>query len=237
MREPDLLKLDDFMLRGAAISALIVVVGGGLALLLPEEVIGSRMLLLLGLGFAALAPLVMTLVGFNLRKRERRAVALMRLVDRHAELSADDLVLNSEFTRETLEVAVRDLNSSGLRHVVWDRKLGLIQDGRLRQSRLHIEKCAACGAKIALDVPLHEAAAATCPTCGSPLDAREVDDEKRAVMAQISRRSDRVPRARPPENRFHLSLFLLLLVACWPLALVYVAKCWTPPSREGNGAS
>jgi hypothetical protein len=232
MRVPDLLKLDDFMLRGARISALLVVIGGGLAFLLPEDVRGSTTMFVCGLGFVALAPLAMTLVGLDLRKREQRAVALLRLVDRHVELSAGDLVLNSEFTRETLETAVRDLNSSGLRHVVWDRDQGLIQDGRLRQSRLHFETCASCGVKIALDVPLHEAAAARCSTCGSSLDAREIDDEKRAVMSEISRRSDSLSESRRPESRFHVSLFLLLLVACWPLALVYVMKCWQPPACE-----
>lgn len=234
MRDPDLLKLDDLMFHGAKITALFVVVGGVVASLLPEDLRGSTTILLCGLGFAALAPLAMTLVGLHMRKREGRAVALMRLVDRQVELSAGDLVLNSDFTRETLETAVRDLNSSGARHVVWDRKEGLIQDGRLRQSRLHIETCASCGAKISMDVLLCEAAAARCPSCDSALDAHEVDDEKRAVMEAIRRRSDPVPRPVAPESRFSVSLFVLLLVVCWPFALAYVLKCWRPPVCDGN---
>lgn len=232
MRDLDLLKLDDLMFDGAKLCALFIAVVGALALLLPQEVRGSNMLVFGGIGFAALAPLAMTLVGLDLRKRERRAVALMQLVDRQVELSAADLVRNSEFTNETLETAVRDLNSSGVRHVVWDRREGLIQHGNLRQSRLHIETCSSCGSKISMDVLLHEAASARCSSCDAALDAREVDEEKQVVMAEISRRADVVEKPKPVGTHFHVSLFLILLVVCWPFALVYVLKCWKPPICE-----
>jgi len=98
------------MLDGAKLCAVLVVVAGAVALLLPQEVRGSNALLFGGVAFAALAPLAMW--------ASSRAVALMRLVDRQVELSASDPVRNSELTYETLETAVRDLNSSGARHVV-----------------------------------------------------------------------------------------------------------------------
>jgi hypothetical protein len=75
-------------------------------------------------------------------------------------------------------------------------------------------------------VPLNQAVKASCPSCGSSLDTREIDEEKQAVMADL-RQEARPKYLRPPRS-FSLPLFLVLLVCCWPLALVYGAKCWRP---------
>jgi hypothetical protein len=235
MREPDVLKLDDLLLRWAAWGGLLVPLLGILGFLIPEAWRGSNATLLVGLGFSALAPISMLLLGLRLRKREHRALALMHLVDRQVEIVAADLLGNSDFTRESLETAIRDLSSSGLRHVVWDREEGLIQDGRLRQSRLHIETCAACGVKISLDVPLHEAAAARCPSCDSLLDTREIADEKQAVISELSRRAEPAKPMRGSGNgEFSPLLFVLLLAFFWPLGLLYGAKHWQVGRGEGD---
>lgn len=234
MREPDLMRLDDVLIRNAKIFAAVVALAAAGAWLWPEEARVSRPALFAGLGFAALAPLAMALFGLALRARERRAVALMRLIDRHVELSARDLLQNSDFSAESLATAIRDLNSSGARHFVWDRSTGLIQDGRLRLSRFHFEDCAACGAKVALDVALHEASGARCPVCDAAVDARVIDDAKQTVMSEISARSESAcaPASHPPRGGFSLPIFLVLVVLFWPLALVYGLRHWTPQDCE-----
>lgn len=235
MQEPNLLTIDDVLIRGAKITSLVVLSGIVLAVALPPELRGPGWLWALGLGFAALAPIGMTLCGFAFRERERRAVALMRLLDRQVELVAGDLLANSDLTRDTLETAIRDLNSTGLRHLVWDRKTGLIQDGRLRQSRLHIETCRACGVKISLDVALDEAAEARCPSCDAPIDAREVDEEKQAVIEELGRRADRPLECPVPAKReFSPTLFFVLLVVAWPLALLYAVRHWAFAIQPGS---
>jgi predicted RNA-binding Zn-ribbon protein involved in translation (DUF1610 family) len=226
---PNVLRMDDLLLKGAAVAAVVVVFAGGVWLAVPEEAPTVRTALGLGMGFAALAPIGMLLCGLHLRKRELRAQGLMRLLDRNPELTAADLLRSSDLSAATLECAVRDLNSSGARHVVWDHERGLLQDGRLRMKRLHVETCRSCGVKISLDVPLNEAATARCPSCGSTLDAREIDEEKHAVMAEL--REEAKPRLAP-RPRFSVPLFLVLLVVCWPLALLYGAKCWRPADCE-----
>lgn len=220
-----MLRMDDLLLKGAAIAALAVVFAGGAWLAVPEEAKAVRLVLGLGVSSSALAPIAMLVLGLQLRKRERRAQSILRLLDRQPEITAADLLRSSDFSAATLERAVRDLNSSGVRHVVWDRERGLLQDGRLRQARLHFETCSSCGVKISLDVPLTEAATARCPSCGSSLDAREIDEEKQTVMAELRHEAE-AKRCEPGPRHFSLPLFLLLLVGCWPLALVYGARCW-----------
>lgn len=232
MGDPNVLRMDDLLLKWAGVAALFVAFAGAVWLAVPEEAARVRTLLGLGVCGAALAPIAMLGLGLHLRQRERRAQALLRLIDHQPELGAADLLHSSDFSAATLDRAVRDLNSSGVRPVVWDRERGLVQDGRLRQARLHIETCRSCGVKISLEVPLYEAADARCPSCGSSLDARDIDEEKQAVMAEL--RHEAAPQ-RPvdrPARHFSLPIFLLLLVGCWPLALLYGAMRWRPSDRE-----
>lgn len=235
MQETNLLTIDDALFRGAKIVAGLVLVGVAVACAVPAELRGPNVFWALGLGFSAMAPIAMTFFGMAFREREKRAVALMRLLDRQVELVAGDLLANSDLSRETLETAIRDLNSTGTRHLVWDRRSGLIQDGRLRQSRLHIETCHACGVKISLDIALNEAAAARCPSCDAPIDAREVDEEKQAVIETLGHRAD-LPRDCPAPAKpvFSPLLFFVLLVVAWPLALLYAARHWTFAIRPGT---
>lgn len=227
---PNVLRMDDLLLKTAGFAAAVVVLACAVTLAVPEEAGSLRTALGVGTGLAALAPIAMLVCGLHLRRREQRAQALLRLLAGQPEVHAADLLRSSDFDAATLDLAVRDLNSSGVRHVVWDRERGLLQDGRLRQARLHIETCRACGVKISLDVLLHEAARAECPSCGASLDAREIDEEKQAVMADL--REEARPRRAPGSKAFSLPLFTLLLVLCWPLALVYGAKCWRPSDCE-----
>ncbi|MFO0690472.1 MAG: hypothetical protein U0900_17350 [Myxococcota bacterium] len=235
MQEPNLLTIDDVLIRAAKIASFVVLAGIVLAVALPAELRGPGWVWALGLAVAATAPVGLAMGGFAFRERERRALALMRLLDRQVELVAADLLANSDLTRDTLETAIRDLNSTGTRHLVWDRRTGLVQDGRLRQARLHIEKCQACGVKIALDVPLDAAAEARCPSCDAPIDAREIDEEKQAVIEALGHRADPPLECPAPEPRtFSLPLFCLLLVLAWPLALLYAARHWTLPIGSGS---
>lgn len=228
MREPNVLRLDDFMIRGAAFGAGFVGLGVIVALAWPEGAAISRGAVAIAVALCALVPISMLLLGLALRRREQLAIALLRLMEHHVEVDAQDLIANSDFSPSTLEVAIRDLHSAGLRHIVWDRKSNLLQDGWLRRSQLHIESCASCGTKIAMDVALHEAAAARCPSCNAPLDARDIDEAKREMMAEVSLRSRPLPAPVAPSWPFSLPIFFLLLVACWPLALLYAMKCWQP---------
>ncbi|MEZ4217576.1 MAG: hypothetical protein R3E88_13920 [Myxococcota bacterium] len=228
MSRPDVLRIDDVLLRAASVAALVVAAAFALAAALPAELLPARPALALGLAAAALAPVALGAAGLRLRRRDQRAVALLHLVERHVELDARDLLASSDFTAATLDRAVRDLNSSGVRHVVWDRGEGRVLDGRLRHSRIHVDACAACGAKIALEIALTDAVSARCPACDTPLDARAIDDERHALIADLAARpaAERARTADAAVRAFSPTVFALLLVACWPLAVAYAAWHW-----------
>src|SRR5262245_40726593 len=109
MHAPNVLRMDDFLLKAAVLAAFAVASVGALALAVPEEAGALRTGLLIGAGSASLAPIAMLVLGLHLRRREQRAQALLRLLDRQPELTAADLLRSSDFSAATLDRAVRDL--------------------------------------------------------------------------------------------------------------------------------
>jgi hypothetical protein len=165
MSRPNLLKIDDQLLRMAQLLGLVWICGSfvGIAVALHASVAMAMPLVFVAI--SATAPIGLYLCGTRLRRREGRAWALHRLVDDHVELSVTDLLRDSDFTKATFERAIRDLNNSGIALLVWDRKTNVVQDGRLRTSRVQIDDCTACGAKISMNVNLADIASQRCPYC------------------------------------------------------------------------
>jgi len=131
MPRPNLLKIDDVMLKAGSWAALAWLLGSVIGVVIALD--AAEGLARTGgfiLAFAS-APIGLWVAGFKLRQREKRAWALYRLVDDHVEIPASDLLHDSDFTAETISRAIRDLNNSGAAFLVWDRKADVIQDGRL----------------------------------------------------------------------------------------------------------
>lgn len=232
MAETNLFRMDDLLIRSAIRLGLVVVLG---TLLFAAVLFGgppeTRPALGAGwalVGLVLLAPVALLAGGLSLRRRERRAVALMRLLDRQLVVDAADLVHNSDFSREQLARAIHDVNGSGQALLVWDPKTDQVQDGRLRRSFLQVDECGACGAKISQQVPLAgHSVAVDCPHCGTPLSARDIEDARERLVDEIheqNRLDDPPPGCETPD--FSVTIFVLLMLFCWPLALVYGMRCW-----------
>jgi len=227
MARANLLRIDDLLLRGGRVLGLIWLGGMAIWFAMRLESPGDGLAngILLGLLFAT-APLGLVYSGFQLRRRERRAWALHRLIDDHVEISAPDLLRDSDFTDETLQRAVRDLNNSGVTFLVWDRKTNLIQDGRLRRSRVKIDECGSCGAKVSVTVRVGDPAAARCPYCHEPVGDDRLMEEKARLIDEL----DADPTARPPHSGlpdgFSLGIFVVLTLVFWPFGVAYANWRW-----------
>jgi hypothetical protein len=226
LARPNLLKIDDVLLRASALTGLAWSVGS-LALLAIAAGAGS------GLGgpialilASSSAPLGLLIAGNRLRGREKRAWALHRLVDDHVEIPAGDLLRDSDFTAATLARAIKDLNNAGAAFLVWDRAAGMVQDGRLRSARLHVEDCLSCGAKVSLNVPIGQAALTRCPYCQAALDAAWLRQEKARLIDELDRDPEPAGARDRKESGFSLAIFVVLLVAFWPLGVGYALWHW-----------
>lgn len=233
----NLYRIDDILMRAGGVAALLFVAAfvailttalanadpsiprdrdPGLAALLHN---GPLLALL------ALCPAVLLTAGISLRRRERRILAIWKLLEQNAEISVPGLIANSDFERRDLEHAVRFLNNRGLDHYVWNRESDTIQHARLQTTSLHVEKCDACGAGVALDVPLSFHEIPRCPHCDDPVSADELEERRAEALEQL--RAERQPVSQPDKSLmatsgdFSLVVFLILLAAFWPAAVVY----------------
>jgi hypothetical protein len=224
MPRANLLRIDDTLLRAGWIAALVWGAASLVALVLAlnEEIrMGSA---IAGSLVGASLPIALLVAGAKLRRREKRAWGLHRLIDDHVEVSAADLLLGSDFTPETLDRAIRDLNNAGAAFLVWDRKSGRIQDGRLRTSRVTVDECGSCGAKVQIDVRLGDVASARCPYCHDPIGAERMMEEKAALIEKLG--ADPGAQRAQTTSSFSVPVFVVLLFVFWPLAIGYAFLKW-----------
>lgn len=228
MSGSSLFRADDFLLKGAlylGVAVLMVLSSAAAAAKTQDWVVTVG----LGLGLLAftIAPIAMAVVGYRLRRREKRAVALWKIVDRDVEISVRDLLRDSDWTRPHLDRAVRDLNNSGVAYVIWDRKAGLIQDGRLRRSTLVVDECTSCSGKMSVQVTIGSLAAVLCPYCHEPIDVARIAEEKARLIDELEsdRRVSTSPgRDESESGEFNVVLFIVLFTVFWPAGLWYCAK-------------
>lgn len=236
-REANLYRVDDVLLRAGVVATLgVLIAAGGVALAgqaagieapgnpaLDALARRGRVLLL-----AALCPAALLWAGVVLRRRERRTLALWRLLRQSGVVSVPQLLASSDFTRADLERAVRLLNNRGLGHYVQDRRADTIQDGRLGATGVSVEKCESCGAGVGLAIPIGSVEIPRCPYCHDPVCSESLDERRREALAALraEERSATRDEARLAPAPFSLGLFLALLICCWPAALVYAFHKW-----------
>jgi hypothetical protein len=226
-RRPNLLRIDDVLLHTGWIAMFAWLAGALVATVLvlndqlgPGTAIGAGLI-------TASAPIALLVAGSNLRRREKRAWGLHKLIDEHVEVSADDLLRSTDFTPGTLDRAIRDLNNVGAAFFVWDRKSGRIVDGRLRTARSTIDECGSCGAKVQIDVRLDDLATARCPYCHDPIGAESALEQKAELMEKLgAHRTSTRTRATAASSPFSIPVFVILLFVFWPLAIGYAFLKW-----------
>jgi hypothetical protein len=228
LARPNLLKIDDVLLRTGWIACLAWLLGGtiALALFLNEAVEASAAIF--WVVASASAPLALLVTGYKLRRRENRAWAIHRLVDDHVELSASDLLRDSDFDASSLDRAIRDLNNSGQVFLVWDRKADVVQDGRLRSTRVEVEveDCGSCGAKVSLTIRVGDIASTRCPYCHDPLGAERLMEEKAQLIDELETDPEIASARNRDDTNFSIAIFAFLTLFFWPLGIGYAIWKW-----------
>ena len=195
-----------------------------------RRAIGVGLVGLLALG---LAPVGLLLVGYRVRGREKRILRLFRVLDRQYELRVEEFLANTDFTRESLEEAFRELNDAGVGYYVWDRKADVIQDARIRGGDVHFDVCPACRANISVQARVGSHRVPECPYCDARLDDGALSERKQALIRDLRQSRSRgaacaggpsTPALASHPSEFSFGLFCVLMVFFWPLGIAYAAR-------------
>jgi hypothetical protein len=227
-RTANLYRIDDVLLGGAKLTAMLSPVAL-LAFMQHATRAGAGALPdLVALAPIALAtvlcPISLWLAGRHVRSAEKRVLALHELLQSKGEVHAASLIGDTGFTRAALKRAIRLLNEERLGYYTWDARTDIIRDAHARPPPSAQARCTACGASFSFTLPGPLEAAPACSYCQAPVAADALDSLRRAAADCASRRahdgagSDAdAPRARA----FSLPVFAVLVILCWPAAIVY----------------
>lgn len=231
----NLFRLDDVLIRIGTVGLLVAcaATAATLAVFAADEGAFDGSVVLHALArygfFGAVAfalPATLLCVGRSIRARERRILAIWSLLRERVRLSVPDLVANSHFTPEEIEDAVKLINTRGLGYYVWDRASGMLQDGRLETETLHVEECEVCGGSISVQVPIGFDRIPSCPYCGDPVSAGELETRRKAAVDAL--RAEHAPKraALGSGVPFSIPLFAVLMFTFWPAGVAYAwYKC------------
>ncbi|MDH3587868.1 MAG: hypothetical protein OEQ74_00555 [Gammaproteobacteria bacterium] len=136
-----------------------------------------------------------------------------------------ELASMSSFGCRQLAAAVRRINQRGNAMLLWDEQEDIIRDGRIKQHRLtHSEDCQSCGSSVNVEVRTSQTDY-VCPYCGGGLDCSRINPLLDSL--KIREEHDRPPRQMKgyqSGRNFSLTIFILLLVLFWPVAILYALK-------------
>lgn len=162
------------------------------------------------------AAVLMLGVGYYVRAQENRALMVWDILERMAEVRADELAASTGLTRETLRRVVALINTQPGAFFVWSSETDMIVDGRLRQRVVHVERCTSCGATVNATLSLDLLQAPVCDFCASPVSSNEELKARRQELLEEIR-----AQAGGSDKGFSVLIFVLLLIFFWPAALGY----------------
>ncbi len=170
-------------------------------------------------------PVLIWIIGQRVRKVEKRTLAVWRILYRNTTVKIQDIINNSDITREQLHDAVKLLNNRGLGFYVWNKNTDTIMDGRLDDEYVMIDSCESCAAPVKLRVSLAGHEIPSCSYCQAPVASGELNLLKQSAIAQLrgyepAERRYGLP-VRSDEKPLSITLFIFLLIFCWPLAVLY----------------
>lgn len=211
-------RLDDWFLR----IALFWFIGALLFSASMRSIHGFDLLLLLAI---FVPPALIGFIGLRVRKAEKRTISVWRILDGHTSIKANELIENSDITREQLRDAVKLLNNRGLGFYVWNKKTDTIHDSRLDDDYVMVDSCESCAAPVGLRISLADSEVPSCSYCESPVASGQLNLLKQATIAELRgfrpvERQYGTP-VRKGKSPFSVFWFVGLLMLCWPLAVVY----------------
>lgn len=211
MPKKNIYKIDDLLINIGRFLLVISLLSTGCSM--STQTLGTDWESLL-ISFSAAISLL--IVGKFIRHRENQIIAIWNILEHSTEVSVQELMQNTGFDRNFIQEALLLINRRGSAYYVWDKKSGIIVDGRLRTTLLAMPKCDNCGATVNQTMTLDFSQRPSCFYCGKAVSTQQINTLKAEAIDKI-----RLTSTAETTKSFSLWVFILLFVIFWPAAVGY----------------
>ena len=219
MPEKNIYKLDNVLIPAGWILLLVWLTAASAHV---DFSIGGIVLLLVDI-----SPVMMLIIGYLLRAKEKKYIALWRLLDRTARISVNELVQSTNFNAEEIREGLRTINSTGRAFFVWESHSGNIINSRFQNSPEATINCPNCGASNNKRL-FPNSSSTVCDYCGETFTHDSVEQPQPAAAGQVVAHQQPATsqmQSGVAPSEFKMSTFLMLCFFFWPAAVVYFLRC------------
>ncbi|MFK8014199.1 MAG: hypothetical protein AB8G17_01995 [Gammaproteobacteria bacterium] len=223
----NLYRIDDVLVRtGYVLGALVLLMSFGV---LDDSPVRTWPLpAVISYGMFALAPAVLLIAGYKVRRRETRTVELGRVMRVHPEMPISELRAMTGFSRSQLRDAVNLLNRKAQAGLMLDDGSNTVRhvSSTRGDTLTHSQRCASCGASVSVTVAADtRVEELSCTYCNGALDSASISRLQYQLQTPSPGPAPQPFFSAQPapvqQKRFSLFLFILLLMFFWPAAVGY----------------
>ncbi len=173
------------------------------------------------LAFLFSGSIVMLFFGYYFRRKENMINAILRQLDTAIELSSNELLENTGYSKLQLEDAILTINKNGLGYYVWDKNSGIISDGRLRRRVIYIDNCPNCGHRLEKNIPITMDKIPSCPSCGTAINVNYINEIKFKEIQNIENEKKEYT-SQIKGDKISIGFVIFLSIFFWPAAVIYI---------------
>ena len=159
------------------------------------------------------------IIGYKFRNKEKKIIQIWQALQHTGETNVTDLCVSHGFDRKFVLENLKHINRQNNTYFIFDSKADKIVDGKLKTEYLVVEKCPGCGNTIDQKVTLDLAETPKCKYCSTAISVDHLNDLKQKVLQE----REAITQSNAPK-KFNNIVFLILVVTCWPVAIIYFLK-------------
>ncbi len=195
---------------------------------------------LLAYGLLLLAPVLMLISGYKVRRQETRTVDLWRVLRAHRSMSIRELCETTGFSAAQLREAVNLLNRKVVAGLTVDEQAGVVRHSIdvPHSAVAHTQRCESCGASVVVSVgPNTRPEDLSCTYCQGALKSHAITELQLRLREPVGFASldpaQYASLATPHRTKsFNLVWFILLMMFFWPAGIYYaVSRARNSPLR------
>jgi hypothetical protein len=158
---------------------------------------------------------LLLLIGFIIRAKENKIIALWDALERAKEIRIRDLEMSLGTTREFISKNLKTINAQPGVYFVYDSQSDKIIDGRLLTEFVISADCKGCGNKVSEKISLQISQPPKCGYCGNAISAEELNQLKQEALKETE-------QATAASGNFNVGIFIVLFIIFWPGAIAYL---------------